>query len=130
MHPSVPRQLARVAIVLLACLAIASAVVTGITIYFARLTVDTFQTGVPVSAAEFDRDFNPVPVLPGFEPRALSEFPVESAAKVGDAVHPDELVIGVEVGGASRAYPVNGLTGPEREILNDTLGGRHIAATW
>jgi len=39
-------------------------------------------------------------------------------------------VLAVTVGEQSRAYPINMLTGPEREILNDTLGGRAIAATW
>ena len=38
--------------------------------------------------------------------------------------------LGVEVGGEARAYPINMLSGPNREILNDTLGGRPIAATW
>ena len=41
-----------------------------------------------------------------------------------------ELVLGVTVGKESRAYPINMLTGPSREILNDTLGGQAIAATW
>ena len=40
------------------------------------------------------------------------------------------LVLGVTVGEESRAYPINMLTGPSREILNDALGGRAIAATW
>ena len=41
-----------------------------------------------------------------------------------------ELVLGVAVNGEARAYPINMLTGPSREIVNDTLGGRKIAATW
>ena len=43
---------------------------------------------------------------------------------------PNELVIGVEVNGAARAYPINQLNGPQREIINDVLGGTAIAATW
>jgi hypothetical protein len=42
----------------------------------------------------------------------------------------DELVLGVEIGGDTCAYPINMLTGPDREIINDELGGRAIAATW
>jgi hypothetical protein len=34
------------------------------------------------------------------------------------------------VKGESRADPINMLTGPQREIINDRLGGRAIAATW
>jgi hypothetical protein len=48
-------------------------------------------------------------------------------------VHPvaaSELVLGLTLGGAARAYPINMLTGPQREIVNDELGGRAIAATW
>ena len=41
-----------------------------------------------------------------------------------------ELVIGVVVHGKARAYPINILTGPDREILNDELGDEPIAATW
>ena len=41
-----------------------------------------------------------------------------------------DLVLGVVVNNEARAYPINGLTGPAREIYNDQLGGRAIAATW
>ncbi len=51
-------------------------------------------------------------------------------AKVGSAVRPKELVLGVEVDGTARAYPINMLTGPNREIINDELGDKAIAATW
>ena len=47
-------------------------------------------------------------------------------ARIGDG----ELVIGVVVGGAARAYPVNLMWGPESETINDTLGGTAVAATW
>jgi hypothetical protein len=42
----------------------------------------------------------------------------------------DEIVIGVVAGGAARAYPVNLMWKPENEVLNDTLGGKAVAATW
>jgi hypothetical protein len=42
----------------------------------------------------------------------------------------DEIVIGVVAGGQARAYPVNQMWRPENEVLNDTLGGTPIAATW
>jgi hypothetical protein len=42
----------------------------------------------------------------------------------------DEIVIGVVAGGEARAYPVNLMWKPENEVLNDTLGGRAVAATW
>lgn len=75
-----------------------------------------------------------------FRPRTLIRRPfkpiinpdtqsVEDAEK-GKIVTDDELVIGVVVNGKARAYPINILTGPRREIINDELGGRSIAATW
>jgi hypothetical protein len=59
-------------------------------------------------------------------------------ARVGPPVVPaaearlrdDEIVIGVVAGGAARAYPVNLMWKPENEVLNDTLGGHAVAATW
>lgn len=73
--------------------------------------------------------FRPEQVLEGPMP------PIENAKFIpreeGDVVlHGSELVLGVVVNGEPRAYPINMLTGPEREIINDELGGRPIAATW
>lgn len=74
---------------------------------------------------------------PEFRPRRLlaplpviTKFPIQSAAQADKVINPYELVLGVTINGESRAYPINMLTGPRREILNDTLGGRAIAATW
>jgi len=72
-----------------------------------------------------------------FQPQRLmgplppsTDFPNKDAQAVANDLLPNETVLGVTVNGASRAYPINMLTGPSREILNDTLGGRPIAATW
>ena len=68
--------------------------------------------------------------------RMLSQQPpitapkVIAAKQVQDEVESDELVLGVVIDGAARAYPINGLTGSSREIYNDALAGRPIAATW
>ena len=45
-------------------------------------------------------------------------------------LHDDDLVIGVVAGGEARAYPVNLMWEPVNEVLNDTLGGQPITATW
>ncbi len=52
------------------------------------------------------------------------------AADVGDKLQPDELVLGVTLDGQSRAWPLNMLTGPQREIINDVVGGTPLAVTW
>ena len=62
------------------------------------------------------------PIRPITDPTIISADQAKLAA--------NELVIGVEVDGHARAYPINQLTGPSREIINDTLGGVAIAATW
>jgi hypothetical protein len=46
------------------------------------------------------------------------------------ALRDDDLVIGVVAGGEARAYPVNLMWEPVNEVLNDTLGGQPITATW
>ena len=55
--------------------------------------------------------------------------PVFMTAAEADAVYlPDEPVLGVAVGGEARAYSLWLLD--RHEIVNDTVGGRAIAATW
>lgn len=72
-------------------------------------------------------DYQPVTVLS--KPiRAIVDAPVVSAADTDLA--DNALIIGVQVNGESRAYPINQLTGPYREIINDMLGQTPIAATW
>ena len=79
-------------------------------------------------AQQAETDFRPIRVLG--PQRVITDFPVRPVGDVGKILSPSELVLGVTVGDQSRAYPINMLTGPSREILNDTLGGRPIAATW
>ncbi len=75
---------------------------------------------------------------PAFNPRTLArafrpivDAPMRPGSEVGDDVVADsELVLGVVVEGKARAYPINQLTGPSREIINDKVGGKAIAATW
>lgn len=82
-------------------------------------------------------NWNADQVEPGFEPiqlmrplPAIKDFPVVTAADAQGKLGEAELVLGVEVNGKARAYPINMLTGPQREILNDQLGQLPIAATW
>lgn len=76
-----------------------------------------------------ERLFNPRQVIPRAMP-AIVKAPVIRGDQAGEVVQHDEIVLGVVVGDEARAYPINMLTGPRREIINDTLGGRAIAATW
>ena len=76
-----------------------------------------------------ENGFDPVTVLAEPLP-PLTDFRVVPARAGERELDAFELVLGVTVGGASRAYAINMLTGPKREILNDQLGGTPIAATW
>jgi hypothetical protein len=76
-----------------------------------------------------EREFKPRKVgnlFGRFKP--IKDFPVIPASE--SDVDANELVLGVVVNGKARAYPINMLNGPSREILNDELGGTAIAATW
>ena len=61
-------------------------------------------------------------------------FPIRAAVKAVPAseaaLRDDDVVIGVVIGGEARAYPVNLMWEPVNEVLNDTLGGTPITATW
>ncbi len=77
------------------------------------------------NANEFTPEVSFTPPMPPIlRPRAFD------AATASKRVRPDELVLGVAHGDEFRAYPLNMLTGPNREIINDTLGGEEIAVTW
>ncbi len=78
------------------------------------------------------------PVSEGFQPKtviprafpAIKDVPVATAAEAEGKVQGSELVLGIVVGEEARAYPINMLTGPQREIINDVVGQTPIAATW
>ena len=74
------------------------------------------------------KSFDPQRVIDALPP--ITQFEIKGAEEVSDQLSPQEFVIGVVVGGQPRAYPINMLTGPQREIINDELGGTAIAATW
>lgn len=74
------------------------------------------------------KTFYPIQVVSA--PPRVTGFDTLDAREAQRAIHPDEIVLGVEVNGKARAYPLNIMTGPDREVFNDELGGLPIAATW
>jgi hypothetical protein len=53
------------------------------------------------------------------------------ASEVTDSLGPGDLVLGVTLGGESRAYPLTMMNAEyARKILNDTLAGRPVLVTW
>ena len=73
-------------------------------------------------------EFNPKKIVRPFPPIKNAKF--LKGTEVKDEVTASELVIGVVVKGQARAYPINMLTGPKREIINEVIDGYHFAATW
>ena len=76
---------------------------------------------------------SPVPTTARASPAPfppLVDFPVVPARDAAPEVRDEDYVVGVELDGEARAYPLNMLSRPERHVLNDTLGGRPIAVTW
>jgi len=61
-------------------------------------------------------------------------YPVRTGLELVDAdeagLHDDDMILGIVIEGEARAYPVNLMWKPENEVLNDTLGGAAITATW
>ena|SRR2546425_9610605 len=49
------------------------------------------------------------------------------AAQAAD-IRPEEFVIGVAINGDARAYPL--VTLSSHEIVDDDIGGQHLAVTW
>jgi hypothetical protein len=75
-------------------------------------------------------DFRPHPMVLGVEFSPVTNFDVLSMNEAVGKVEDSELVLGVVVNGQTRAYPLNMITGPYREFVNDSLGGLPIAPTW
>ena len=73
---------------------------------------------------------------PAYHPRQVLKTPMRAITEpviVGakaSTISPNELVLGVFLHGQARAYRIYELTGPQREVINDRLGGIPIAATW
>jgi hypothetical protein len=53
-----------------------------------------------------------------------------TAAKANSVLRGNEMVLGISYGASARAYPLNMISGPSREILNDTIDDLHVAITW
>jgi hypothetical protein len=73
-------------------------------------------------------NFSPIQVVS--RPPLVSGFEILSAQEAEGQIEDDELVLAVEIDGHARAWPLNVMTGPSREVFNDELGGQVIAATW
>ena len=86
---------------------------------------DTEPTATP---AIIDRDLDVVTVLAKDAIPAIRSPEFVSVADAEAWMNADEPIIGVEIDGNARAYPVAMLS--RHEIVNDTVGGAPLAVTW
>lgn len=104
----------------------------------------------PEKPEEMTADSFPKPSLAGFGPDgpqnpdsiflpetdfpnpfpAIDQIDRVAASETEKLVDDDDLVLGVEINGEARAYPISMLSGPMRSVLNDTLGDAPIIVTW
>lgn len=84
----------------------------------------------PSEVASTHPPFNPL--MAGVVQTPIIEPEVKRTGELNekDFLADEDLVLGVEVNGEHRAYPINQLTGPKRELINDYLGGEPILVTW
>ena len=73
-------------------------------------------------------DYEIVTLLPRDAIPAILDPEFLTVEEANQEYEDDELVLGVEINGEARAYSIPHLS--LREIVNDTVGGRRIAATW
>ena len=108
--------------ILISCLGVSTAVAYWQT----TPRKNTLQSRLGSPTGDVNR-YDPTTVLP----RAIRPVTDPAVVRASESqLSPNALVIGVELNDEARAYPINQLTGPAREIINDHLGGTAIAATW
>lgn len=87
-------------------------------------------SATPAARDGYDGLFLPVPGGPSRpvveDPPAVTADEAGARGVLGD----EEMVLGVHLGDAARAYPIVGMLGPEQEAINDTIGGRAVLVTW
>lgn len=87
------------------------------------------KVAVPARDKMPEESFHPQQILDPLPP-VTDGIKVLSAREAQGKVFDEEFVLGLAVSKHARAYPINMLSDPSREILNDAHAGRPIAVTW
>ncbi len=82
----------------------------------------------PPAGAEADPASEIRTLLPKDQIPSIDDPQFVSVKEAAAFMQPDEMVIGVDIGGDRRAYSVPLLS--SHEIVNDVVGGRKVAITW
>lgn len=91
-------------------------------------TVPT-DTAAPTATREGSTpEYQIVTLLPPDAIPAIDDPQFYGVDEADEEYHPEELILGVEIDGDTRAYSVSLLS--RHEIVNDTVAGQPIAVTW
>ena len=95
-----------------------------------RAGIDSETVSAPLSDPDLaeERELEIVTLLPFDAIPAITSPNVVGAREADAVLEPDERVLGVSLNGEHRAYSVPQLS--RHEIVNDTVGGVPLAATW
>jgi Protein of unknown function (DUF3179) len=85
-----------------------------------RRTIQALAGIVPIGNSPPKNSSNP----------PLVNFPIAKAEDVGAQIRDEYFIVGVELNGEARAYPLNMLSRPDHHVIDDILGGEPIAVTW
>lgn len=84
------------------------------------------ETKVLSRETGFPRNYTRTPYA-GYDKSSQLYFPV---SKSSDALHEKEWVLGIEVNGKYKAYPISKLAEVEERKLTDKIGSERITLTW
>ena len=105
-----------------------AALLTGASLFIRQLGFDSRLVQVVNASSNEVKDFRIVTVLPRDGIRAIRNPDFVTAAEASKWMRSREQVIGLDIGGDVKAYPINILS--SHEIVNDVVGGTALAVTW
>ena len=103
-------------------------VLTLASIFLRQLGYDSRVVHVVDARSDETKAFRIVTVLPRDGIRAITDPVFVPAAEAAEWMGDGEQVIGLEIEGEVKAYPINILS--RHEIANDVVGGTPLAVTW
>lgn len=104
-------------------------IVVGISLCLAMANMPLVREAEANAPQDNVDTFNPKVVIKKKFP-SIRNVAIRSLKTADNLIEDDELVLGVVINNQARAYAINMLNGPTREIINDDLSGESIAATW
>ena len=105
-----------------------AALLTIVAMMMRQLGFDSRLVSVASMNTDEVREYRIVTVLPRDGIRAITDPEFVQAAEAEKWMVSREQVIGLDIEGEVKAYPINMLS--RHEIVNDVVGGKAVAITW